>query len=229
MTGAKGIAANVRAVLAELPPEVTLVAAAKTRSVDEVLAAIDAGVRAVGHNYMQEAERMWTAFGPARADVRWHMIGHLQRNKARAAVAVFDLVETVDSLALALDLDRRAAAAGRALPVLIEVNIAREVQKTGVAPPDVETLVRQMGDLAHLRCQGLMTMGPFAGDPEDARPHFRATRDVFEHLRDLDLPGVEMRWLSMGMSNSYGVALEEGANVVRIGTRLFGPRPGGPA
>jgi PLP dependent protein len=229
MTAARAIAANVRSVLAELPDGVTLVAAVKTRTADEVRACVDAGVRAIGHNYVQEAERMRSALGPAASAAQWHLIGHLQRNKCRAAVALFDLVETVDSLSLAVELDRRAALAGRCLPVLIEVNIAHEEQKAGVAPDEVEALARQLANLPNLSCQGLMTMGPFAGEPEASRPYFRAAREAFQHVRGLGLDRVEMRCLSMGMSNSYRIALEEGATAVRLGTRLFGPRPGTPS
>ena len=216
------ITANVRAILAELPPGVELVAAAKTRSAAEVLEAVEAGVPIIGENYVQEAAAVFPAVG-RRA--RWHFIGHLQTNKARKAVEIFDLVETVDSLGLGRELETRAAAAGRTMEVLIEVNSGREPQKAGVLPDDAEALVRSLAALPHLRVLGLMTMGPFAGDPEESRPYFRETRRVFEALGRLAVPGVDMRRLSMGMSHSWRVAIEEGANLVRIGTAIFGPRP----
>ncbi len=215
------IADNVKAILAELPPGVGLVAAAKTRTPAEILEALDAGVTAIGENYVQEAAAVIPAVG-RRA--RWHFIGHLQTNKAKKAVELFDVIETVDSLDLGLELDKRAAAAGRTMEVLIEVNSGREPQKAGVMPDDAEALARALAALPRLRLLGVMTMGPFEGDPEDSRPYFRETRRVFEDLRMRDIPGADMRLLSMGMSHSWRVAVEEGASLVRIGTAIFGPR-----
>jgi len=218
---AMSIAANVKAILAELPPGVELVAAAKTRSAAEILEAIEAGAGIVGENYVQEAAEVFPAVG-RRA--RWHFIGHLQTNKAKKAVEIFDLVETVDSAALGREIDKRAAAAGKTMEVLIEINSGREPQKAGVLPEGAEALVRELAALPRLRIVGVMTMGPFEGDPGDSRPYFEETRRVFEALRRAAIPGVEMRHLSMGMSHSWRVAVEEGANLVRIGTAIFGPR-----
>ncbi|HWQ09581.1 MAG TPA: YggS family pyridoxal phosphate-dependent enzyme, partial [Holophaga sp.] len=164
------IAANVKAILAELPPGVELVAAAKTRSAAEILEAVDAGVKIIGENYVQEAAGAFPAVG-RRA--RWHFIGHLQTNKAKRAVEIFDLIETVDSIALGREIDKRAAAAGKTMEVLVEVNSGREPQKAGVMPDDAEALVRSLAALPRLRVLGLMTMGPFEGDPEDSRPYFK--------------------------------------------------------
>jgi pyridoxal phosphate enzyme (YggS family) len=213
---------NVTAILRRLPPGVELVAAAKTRTTAEILEAIEAGVRIIGENYVQEAADVLPAVGH---QARWHFIGHLQSNKVKRAVDIFDLVETVDSITLGREIDKRAAAAGKTMDVLVEVNSGRELQKAGVMPDDVETLVRLLAALPHLRILGLMTMGPFEGDPEDSRPYFKETRRVWEALKSLTIPGVEMRHLSMGMSHSWRVAVEEGANMVRIGTAVFGPRP----
>ena len=215
------IAENVKRILEELPEGVQLVAAAKSRTPGEILEAIEAGVKIIGQNYMQEAEAAFEAVGER---ARWHFIGHLQKNKARKAVRFFDMVETLDSLELAREVDRRAAQNGRTMPVLIEINSGREPQKFGVLPENAEGLVRQIAPLAHVRVKGVMTMGPYTGDPEDARPYFVETRRVFERLGALDIPGVEMTLLSMGMTNSYRVAIQEGASLVRIGTRIFGPR-----
>ncbi len=215
------IADNVRAILAELPPGVELVAAAKTRTAAEIIEAVEAGVRIIGENYVQEAESAFAAVGHR---VRWHFIGHLQTNKARKAVAVFDLVETVDSFGLAREIDKRSAALGKTTPVLIEVNSGREPQKAGVVPEDVEALVRAIAALPNVRVSGLMTMGPFEGDPEASRPYFQETKRVWDALRAAAMPGVEMRHLSMGMTNSWRIAVEEGATLVRIGTAIFGPR-----
>jgi pyridoxal phosphate enzyme (YggS family) len=215
------ITANVKAILAELPPGVELVAAAKTRTTDEVLEAVEAGVGTIGENYVQEAAVARAVIG-GRA--RWHLIGHLQTNKARKAVEIFDLIETVDSAELGREIDKRAAAAGKTMEVLVEINSGREPQKMGVGPDDAETLVRELAAIPRLRVLGLMTMGPFEGDPEDSRPYFQETRRVFERLKSLAIPGVEMRRLSMGMSHSWRVAVAEGATIVRIGTAIFGPR-----
>jgi pyridoxal phosphate enzyme (YggS family) len=221
------ITANVKRILKTLPPGVILVAAAKARTAREVEEALRAGVAYVGHNYVQEAEQMIPLIAevPQLGDkVRWHMIGHLQKNKVKKAVRLFDMIETLDSWPLAKLIDRRCAAIGLTMPVLVEVNIGREASKTGVLPEEVDDLVRRLSDLKHIRVQGLMTMGPRFGDPEDARPYFRATKKAFDRLAKANLPNVEMRYLSMGMSNSYQVALEEGANMVRLGTVLFGER-----
>jgi pyridoxal phosphate enzyme (YggS family) len=215
------IVENVRRVLDALPPGVMLLAAAKGRSVEQVRAAVRAGIRHVGHNYVQEAQLMVPQL---QSGVTWHMIGHLQRNKVKMAVELFDLVESVDSMKLAREIDKRCASAKRLMPVLIEVNSGREPNKSGVLPEKVEQFVRDVSRLERLQVQGLMTMGPECEDPEQLRPYFRLTRGLLEQLGRMELPGVEMRYLSMGMTSSYQVALEEGANVVRLGTLLFGSR-----
>jgi pyridoxal phosphate enzyme (YggS family) len=219
--GDDSIADNVKRILETLPPDVILMAAAKARTPEEVEEALRAGVTHVGHNYVQEAERMIPAI---KEKVRWHMIGHLQKNKVKKAMRLFDMIETVDSWPLAELIDRRCAAIGKTMPVLVEINIGREASKTGVLPKEVDDLVHRMSDLQHVRVQGLMTMGPRLGDPEDARPYFQAAKEAFDRLERANLPNVEMRYLSMGMSNSYQVAIEEGANMIRLGTVLFGER-----
>jgi pyridoxal phosphate enzyme (YggS family) len=218
------IRSAVQRILKTLPAGVTLVAAVKSRSVEQVRAAIQGGVTCVGHNYVQDAADMIPAI---EEPVNWHMIGHLQRNKAKSAVQLFDMIESLDSWRLARELERRCAAAAKIMPVLVEVNSGREPQKTGVLPEHLDELVRKVSGLPHLRVQGLMTMGPRLGDPEDARPYFRLTSEAFQRLAAAGLANVEMRYLSMGMSNSYLVALEEGANMVRLGTMLFGERQQG--
>jgi len=211
----------VKQILATIPSGVTLVAAAKGRTVEEVEAALQAGVTHVGHNYIQEARPIIQALG-GRAT--WHMIGHLQRNKAKLAVRVFDMIETVDSLRLAQAIEHRCMLLGVTMPVLVEINSGREPSKTGVSPEEVDDLVAAIADMEHVRVMGLMTMGPRFGDPEDARPYFRETRAAFERLSSMSLANVTMRYLSMGMTNSYQVAIEEGANIVRIGNKIFGQR-----
>jgi len=212
---------NVQSIMAELPPGVELVAAAKTRTPAEVLEAIEAGVRIIGENYIQEAEAAYAAIG-RRA--RWHFIGSLQKNKVKKAVRLFDMIETLDSVELACAIDRERTQSGKVMPVLIEVNSGRELQKTGALPEKVEELVKEIARLGHIRIMGLMTMGPRYGDPEESRPYFAETRRIFDKLKKLNMPNVEMRYLSMGMTNSYQVALQEGANIVRIGSKIFGER-----
>jgi len=199
------------------------VAAAKARTPNEIQEAIKAGVKIIGENYIQEAINAYQIIG---RQVKWHFIGHLQRNKVKKAIDIFDLIETLDSLPLAKEIDKRCGQKGKVMPVLIEINSGREPQKFGVLPEDVEDFVRQLASFSHLRVWGVMTMGPAFGDPEDARPYFQETARIFNHLKSLSLPHVEMKYLSMGMSNSYQVAIEEGANLVRLGTVIFGPRPG---
>lgn len=213
------IAEAVRRIKETLPPGVMLIAAAKGRTVEQVRAAIRAGVTRVGHNYVQEAEPMIPL---VPEPVRWHMIGHLQTNKAKKAVELFDMIETVDSWRLGREIEKRCAAIDKVMPILVEVNSGREPNKTGVLPEEVDALVGQLRQLPHIHVQGLMTMGPRSGDPENSRPYFQATRAEFERLARAHIPNVEMRYLSMGMSNSYRVAIEEGANIVRIGSLLFG-------
>ncbi|MFC2033383.1 YggS family pyridoxal phosphate-dependent enzyme [Chloroflexota bacterium] len=212
---------NVQDILNELPTGVQLVAAAKTREPHEILAAVEAGIQIIGENYVQEIERAYEIIGDR---VKWHFIGHLQKNKIKKAVQLFDMIETVDSVDLARAIDSRCEQTGKVMPVLIEINSGREKQKSGVLPEDAEQLVRDIAGFSNVRVMGLMTMGPQLGNPEDSRPYFVETRRVFNAIGKLDLPDVEMKYLSMGMTNSYRVALEEGANMVRIGTRIFGER-----
>ena len=212
---------NIKKILEELPAGVQLVAAAKTRTVAEILEAIQAGLTIIGHNYVQEAERAFEAIGPK---AKWHMIGHLQSNKAKKAVRIFDMIETVDSLKLAKAIDKACRNINKSMPILIEINSGEETQKAGVIPSDAVSLIKEISELENVSIMGLMTMGPFSGDPEDARPYFQKTRQLFDDIEQANLPGIEMKYLSMGMSNSYRVALEEGANLVRIGTRIFGER-----
>jgi len=217
----KIIKESVSKIRDSLPTDVILVAAAKTRTPEEVQAAIQSGIKVIGYNYLQEAERIYKNIGNT---VQWHLIGHLQKNKVKKAVRIFDMIETIDSVQLAKLVDKHCALENKIMPVLVEINSGKESNKTGVLPDEVDELISEISDLPHLRIQGLMTMGPRFGNPEDARPYFKATKNTFERLSHARIPNVEMRYLSMGMSNSYHIAIEEGANIVRIGTKLFGDR-----
>jgi len=212
---------NVTQILSELPEGVQLVAAAKTRSPEEILEAVEAGVKIVGENYVQEAER---AYQVVANRAEWHFIGHLQKNKVKKAARLFDMIETVDSVEIAREIDKRCAQIGKVMPVLIEVNSGREKQKSGVFPEEVEQLVQDISALSNIKVIGLMTMGPRFGNPEDSRPYFVETKRIFERLKKLNQPDIDMKYLSMGMTNSYRIAIEEGANMVRIGSKIFGGR-----
>jgi len=212
---------NVDQILSELPSGVQLVAAAKTRAPEEILEAIESGVKILGENYVQEAEEAYEVVGNK---AEWHFIGRLQKNKVKKAVKLFDMIETVDSLELAREIDKRCAQIGKAMPVLVEINSGHEEQKSGVFPEKTEQLIRNISGLNNIRVMGLMTMGPRFGNPEDSRPYFVETKRIFERIKKLNLPNIQMRYLSMGMTNSYKIALDEGANIVRIGSKIFGER-----
>jgi pyridoxal phosphate enzyme (YggS family) len=212
---------NVKQILAELPTGVELVAAAKTKTPQEILEAAEAGVKIIGENYVQEAA---AAFSVVGRRVKWHFIGHLQTNKVKKAIDIFDMIETVDSVDLTREIDKRCAAAGKIMSILIEINSGEEEQKFGVRPADAEALIKEIAAFRNIRLEGLMTMGPFEGDPENSRPYFKVTKNLYDRIKVLNLPAVEMKYLSMGMTNSYRVAIEEGANMVRIGTKIFGAR-----
>jgi len=204
------------------PTDVRLMAVTKTVDDERILEAIRTGVDILGENYVQEAKRKLEKMGKTG---KWHLIGHLQTNKAKYAVRLFDMVQSVDRLELALELDRRARAAGIVLKILIEVNIAGEQTKSGVPREETLALVRRIAPLENLTIQGLMTMPPWFDDPEEARPFFRALRELRERIAAEEIPRVEMRELSMGMTGDYAIAVEEGATIVRIGRGIFGERP----
>ena len=212
---------NVKEILSELPPGVGLVAAAKSRTPEEIQKAIGAGIKIVGENYIQEAQGAFETIG---RKVNWHFIGHLQKNKVKKAVEIFDMIQTVDSSDLAREIDKRCAEISKTMPVLIEINSGKEKQKSGVLPGNAIDLIKEISIFSNIRILGLMTMGPRFGNPEDSRPYFIETRRLFDEIRKLNLPSIEMKYLSMGMTNSYKIAVEEGANIVRIGSKIFGER-----
>jgi hypothetical protein len=217
------IAAAARRVGRE-PSEIVLVGASKSVDVERIRAAIEAGLQHIGENYAQEA---WAKYQQIGDVVTWHFIGRLQTNKAKLVVRFCRFVQSLDRLALAEELNKRAKQMGRVIECLVEVNIGGEATKGGVPPEEVASFLRQVSGLTNLRVVGLMAMPPYFPDPEDVRPYFRAMADLFERLKREGLSGVEMRYLSMGMSHDFEVAIEEGANMVRVGTAIFGPRPTG--
>jgi len=215
------IGESIEKIRSNIPSHVILVAAAKTRSLMEVEAVIEAGVRHIGYNYVQEALPIVQEIGDRAT---WHMIGHLQSNKAKYIAELFDYCQTVDSWRLAKYLNKRCQMVDRVLPVLVEINSGKESNKTGVLPGEVDALIEKLSTLENLKVQGIMTMGPRFGDPENSRPYFQLTRKIFERIASRNIPNVDMKYLSMGMSNSFQIAIQEGANIVRIGTKLFGER-----
>jgi len=204
------------------PDVVRLVAVVKTVPADRVREAVALGLEDLGENRVQEARDKIPAVG--RQGVRWHMIGHLQRNKAGAAVELFDRIHSLDGVPLAEAVSRRAAGLGRRMPVLVEVNVSGEASKHGVRPDDAEPLVGAIAALPGLALDGLMTIAPYSDDPEDARPYFARLRELRDRLERST--GLAMPELSMGMSGDFEVAVEEGSTLVRVGTAIFGERPG---
>jgi PLP dependent protein len=206
--------------------EITLVAVSKTVPATRIREAIEAGVRALGESRVQEASSKIAELRPlaAEREVQWHLIGHLQSNKAQRAVELFDAVHSVDDLKLAERLDRFAARSGKRLPIFIEVNIGGEESKSGVEPGAVLPLCEQIGKLPNLELKGLMAVPPFSDNPEDARPFFKQLRRLRDEARRSGAAGARFNDLSMGMSDDFEIAIEEGATFVRIGSALFGAR-----
>ena len=201
--------------------DVRLMAVTKTVDDDRIMEAIAAGVDIIGESYVQEAKRKIEKMG---RPLEWHMIGYLQSNKAKYAIRLFDMIHSVDRMELAAELDRRARGVEQVMKILIEVNVSGEGTKSGVPLERAIPLIRDVAALGNLSIRGLMTMPPWFDDPEDARPYFAALRELRDRVSEAQIPGVEMRELSMGMSGDYEVAVEEGATIVRIGTRIFGDR-----
>lgn len=201
------------------PRGIKLVAVTKTVTVERIREAMAAGAMIFGENYVQEAARKIEEIG--QTGIQWHLIGHLQTNKAKYAVRLFDLIHAVDSVALARELDKRAAAGGKIVDCLIEVNLSQEASKFGLVKERTPELVHELRDLKNISLQGLMTMPPYGDDPEAARPYFIALRELREEIAGSGIPLPE---LSMGMSSDFEVAIEEGATIVRVGRAIFGER-----
>lgn len=204
------------------PQSVRLVAVSKTIKAQRVAEAIDAGAAILGENYIQEARDKFNSL--IDRPVEWHFIGHLQSNKAKYAVRMFDLIHSVDSLKLAAALNKAAQKSGKCQDILIQVNISGEESKSGTTEDDAVDLIETAGRFEHIRIRGLMTMPPYYDQPELARPFFRRLAALRQRILDKHLPGVAMEELSMGMTGDFEVAIEEGATLVRIGTAIFGPR-----
>ena len=204
------------------PDSIRLVAVSKTVPAETVKTAIEAGAKILGENYVQEAREKFDAL--VHYPVSWHFIGHLQSNKAKYAVRLFDLIHSVDSLKLARALDKEAKKVDKIQPILIQVNISGEETKSGISATEVPGLILEVSQLENLSLEGLMTMPPYFYQPEKVRPYFAALRELRDRLKDQPIPNVSMDELSMGMTGDFEVAIEEGATLVRIGTAIFGER-----
>lgn len=201
--------------------EVKLVAVTKTVSTDRIQEAVEAGVEILGENYVQEARKKQEGIGK---NIQWHLIGHLQSNKAKLAVRLFDVFETVDREKIIRALQDGASREGKHVDVLIQVNLYGETSKSGADPDQVLSLVKLAAECKNLRCKGLMTIPPFFDEPEKVRPAFSALRRLRDEIQPACPSGVRLEELSMGMSGDFEAAIEEGATLVRIGTALFGHR-----
>ena len=212
---------NIEKIKQELSSNIKLIVATKTRSIDEIKQAIEAGIGIIGENYVQEAERKFEAL---KGKVKFHCIGHLQTNKIKKAVEIFDMIQTVDSVEIAKEIDKRCGDIRKIMPILVEINSGKEPNKEGVMPEDAINLIKYISRLRNVKIKGLMTMAPYFDNPEKDRLYFRLTKKLFNEIKSLNIPNVDMEILSMGMSDSYKIAIEEGTNMVRIGTKIFGSR-----
>ena len=202
-------------------PSVKLIAVTKTLGIDKIQEAVDYGIRDLGENRVQEILEKYPVFPK---DIRWHLIGHLQTNKVKYIVDKVHMIHSLDSLKLAEEIEKRAAAIDRVIPCLVQVNIADEDTKFGLRKEDTEDFVKELIHFPHIAVEGLMTIGPHVSDGEQIRTVFRELRLLKEQIAALALPAVKMRELSMGMSSDYPLAVREGATMVRVGTTIFGPR-----
>lgn len=200
---------------------IKIIAVSKTIAVEKIRIALDAGLTSLGENRVQE---MTAKMQELPADVQWHLIGHLQSNKVKYITAGVAMIHSLDSLPLAKEIDRQGVKLGRRIPVLIQVNVAGEATKFGIAPREAADFAAEAGGYPGLAVSGLMTIAPYVTDPEEVRPVFRELRKLRDKLKDMGIPGAGMDFLSMGMSNDYIIAVEEGANILRIGSRIFGER-----
>ncbi len=201
------------------PQEIKLVAVTKTTTIEQIKEAISAGVKIIGENKVQEAKEKYQIL---TTDIEWHLVGHLQTNKVKYAIEIFDLIHSVDSIKLAKEIDRRSLQFGMMTNVLIEVNVSGEETKYGIKPEEVEPFLKEISEFSRIKIRGLMTIAPIVEDKEEVRPYFRKLRELFEKIKIKNIKNIRMNYLSMGMTEDFEVAIEEGANMVRIGRGIFG-------
>lgn len=201
------------------PEEIKLVTVTKTATIEQIKEAISAGVKIIGENKVQEAKEKYQILN---ADIEWHLVGHLQTNKVKYAIEIFDCIHSVDSIKLAKEIDKRSLQFGKTTNVLIEVNVSGEETKYGIKPEEVEPFLKEISEFSRIRVRGLMTIAPIEEDKEEARPYFRKLRELSKETKSKNIKNAKMDYLSMGMTDDFEVAIEEGANMVRIGRGIFG-------
>lgn len=201
--------------------DVLLVAVTKNHDVEAMRQAIDAGAAVIGENRVQEAAQKYATLD---RNATWHLIGHLQTNKVKHAVKIFDMIESVDSIKLAEAINKEAAKLGKVQKILVQVNLVKEASKTGVYLEDLPELLTAIDGMDNLKLMGLMFIAPIAENPEDVRPMFNQMYNLFIKVQKMPLAHADIKYLSMGMTHDYRIAIEEGANIVRVGTAIFGPR-----
>ena len=212
---------NLSSEVKSINPDAKICVVTKTQSVEKILEAIEAGAKIIGENRIQEAE---AKFPSIPSSVKKHLIGHLQRNKAKKAVELFDVIESVDSLRLAKKINEECEKIGKIMQIMLEVNTSGEEQKYGFLPEEVLEKMKEISQLKNLRIIGLMTVAKYEENSENCRGSFRKLKELFDEIKVLNLKNVEMKYLSMGMTNDYKIALEEGSNLIRVGTGVFGKR-----
>ncbi|MDZ7260532.1 MAG: YggS family pyridoxal phosphate-dependent enzyme [candidate division KSB1 bacterium] len=203
------------------PEEIEIVAVSKTFSPEKIQEAVQCGIRHIGENRVQEA---WAKFQQLGNIARWHLVGHLQTNKVKKALQIFQTIQSVDTLYLGKEISKRVEDPGKPVEILVQVNTSGEKTKFGVSPERAIELVKELSLLSGIKVLGLMTIGAFLPDPEEVRPCFRILKELKEEILEQGIEGVEMKYLSMGMTDDFEVAIEEGANMIRIGRAIFGER-----
>lgn len=209
---------NIENILKEIPDYVNLVAVIKGKSLSEIECCIKGGVKIFGINYVQEAEK----FYPFLKDkVSLHMIGHLQSNKINKALKIFDMIQTIDSLKTVNEIQKKLKKENRKIPILVEVNIANEINKFGVLPDKLFDFISELSKFDKILIMGLMTIGPNSSDLNIIRKYFKKTKELFDQIKNLKFPNSDFKFLSMGMSDNYNIAIDEGSNLIRIGKKIF--------
>ncbi|MCK4240496.1 MAG: YggS family pyridoxal phosphate-dependent enzyme [Candidatus Atribacteria bacterium] len=201
------------------PQEIKLIAVTKTANIEQIREAISAGVKIIGENKVQEAKEKYQIL---TGGIEWHLVGHLQTNKVKYAIEIFDFIHSVDSIKLAKEIDRRSLQFGKITNVLVEVNVSGEETKYGVKPEEVETFLKEISEISRIRVRGLMTIAPIVKYKEETRSYFKKLRELSEKISNKNIKNVKMDYLSMGMTDDFEVAIEEGANMIRIGRGIFG-------
>jgi pyridoxal phosphate enzyme (YggS family) len=201
------------------PEEIKLVAVTKAATIEQIKKAISAGIKIIGENKVQEAKEKYQILS---ADIEWHLVGHLQTNKVKYAIEIFNLIHSVDSIKLAKEIDKRSLQFGMITNVLVEVNVSGEETKYGIKPEEVKLFLKEISEFSRIKVRGLMTIAPMAEDTEEVRPYFRKLRELFKEIKIKSIKNIKMDYLSMGMTEDFEVAIEEGANMVRIGRGIFG-------